>query len=217
MQTLKTLSHQVMAQLELRLALARQHLLLKETDYRVKNSLQSIGSMLNVTASRSKNDDVRQALRQASDRVANVALLHQQLYLSEVNDAVDAAAYLQGVMALLKETMPPEIAISADCVPLSLNARQATAIGVIVTEFASNSVKHAFRDQPRLIAVRLERAANGLVTLPCSDDGPGMPVDMPRRNGLGLRIIGASAENLGGTLETRPGIKGHTVDITFVV
>jgi two-component sensor histidine kinase len=216
-QTLKTLSHQVMMQLELRLALARQQVLLKESDHRVKNSLQSIGSMLNASASRANNSDVRLALRQASERVANVALLHQQLYGSETNDTVDAAVYVQGLINLLSATVSSDVVISAKCEPLLLNARQATAIGVIVTEFTLNSIKHAFIEGAGSIVVEFKREANGLVTLTCKDDGPGMPAHGSPRSGLGLRIMDASAGNLGGTLETIPSVLGHSIKLTFAL
>lgn len=232
-QALMTLSRQVMAQLDLRLSLSRQRLLLKESDHRVKNSLQSIVSMMRVTASRTPVGDGRDALRQAMDRISNVSLLHEQLYLSEEEGAVDAAVYVTGLVELLRETAPPDVAITLRCEPIMLDARQARAIGVIVTEFVSNSIKHAFASRPGTIAISLERTANGLAILTCGDDGPGLkpaasepaadagvngtgqPPPRPRRGGLGMRIMSAAADNLGGSLDIPAQASGHGISVTF--
>src|SRR6185295_7512019 len=67
----------------LRQALDRQQLLIKEVNHRVNNSLSIVASMLHLHASGAESRDVRHELREASGRIAAIARAHQRLYRSD--------------------------------------------------------------------------------------------------------------------------------------
>ena len=62
----------------LRQALDRQQLLVKEVNHRVNNSLSIVASMLHLHASVAGSSDVRHELREASSRIAAIARAHQR-------------------------------------------------------------------------------------------------------------------------------------------
>jgi signal transduction histidine kinase len=83
----------------------------------------------------------------------------------------------------------------------------------IVQEALANAVKHA---QPDRIALTLV-AREGRVTVTVRDDGAGFdPADSGARHGLGLRLMGERAAEVGGELrvESQPG-RGTTVEVSL--
>jgi hypothetical protein len=78
----------------LRQALDRQQLLVKEVNHRVNNSLSIVASMLHLHASGAESNEVRYELHEASSRIAAIARAHQRLYKSDRIDTLDLGAYL---------------------------------------------------------------------------------------------------------------------------
>src|SRR4051812_34820567 len=63
---------------QLRQALDRQQLLLKEVNHRVNNSLQIVATMLHLQAGTSENPTEQHALHDASRRIAAISRAHQR-------------------------------------------------------------------------------------------------------------------------------------------
>src|SRR5580692_7034127 len=98
----------------LRQALDRQQLLIKEVNHRVNNSLQIVASMLHLHASGAESREVRHELREASSRIAAIARAHQRLYTSDRIDTLDLGAYLSDVCKDLGDSMSGcEVNVSA--------------------------------------------------------------------------------------------------------
>src|SRR6476661_3332820 len=99
----------------LRQALDRQQLLVKEVNHRVNNSLSIVASMLHLHASGAESNEVRHELREASSRIAAIARAHQRLYRSDRIDTLDLGAYLTEVCEDLDDSMPScEVTVSAE-------------------------------------------------------------------------------------------------------
>src|SRR5271166_891478 len=84
-------------EVNLRTALDRQQLLLREANHRVNNSLQIVAAMLHLQSSNTENADVRHELREAGSRIAAVARAHQRLYSSGKIETLDLGVYLTDV------------------------------------------------------------------------------------------------------------------------
>lgn len=186
----------------LRAALDRQQLLLKESNHRVNNSLQIVASMLHLQSTNAENPDLRRELREAGSRIAAVARAHQRLYSSNRIESLDLGVYLADVCKDLNASIPDcEINVSAEEGIIKPTDR-AVAVALLVNELVSNAIKHAYPGAQCRIWVSLSRKpASTLLTV--RDEGIGLPVDFDLKAGrrLGMRLVNAFTKQLQGDLQ----------------
>ena len=200
-QTLEVLADQVMRQLELRRALADAEILRKEVDHRVKNSLQSIESLIRMQSRQAASPEVKTALDAVRGRLATVSGLHLALYQTETGASVDIATFLKKVVETVAQQLPRGVKVDVDIAPILLPSRLASALGMIVNEAITNAGKYAFQGR-KTGRVTISGARFGdNYRLVCADDGPGLGDGEGGGTGLGLRIIEASAQQLGGDMQ----------------
>ena len=82
----------------------------------------------------------------------------------------------------------------------------ATHLYRIAQEAANNALRHAHAAN---IVIRLEEG-EGQIVLSIGDDGPGLPDDLDRMKGSGLRIMSYRARMIGGSLDIGRGPQGGT-------
>ena len=82
--------------------LREKEVLLKEVHHRVKNNLQVISSLVNLQASGSGDEIVREMLGDVSYRVRSMALVHEKLYQSADMARVEFAEYAESLLNYLK-------------------------------------------------------------------------------------------------------------------
>jgi len=92
------------------------------------------------------------------------------------------------------------------------DVERALSMGLVVNEFVTNSFKHAFKDHGGTLNVTVVRYDSRL-SLELADDGPGLP-DGSDQGGLGLRIIPALVQQLGGSLVWHQG-SGTRLTVTL--
>ncbi len=213
---LRVLADQVMAQLDLRRALHQAQMLRKEADHRVKNALQSIASLTRIQARAAQGDEAKGMLETVARRIAVVAELNAELNRSD-NQRIDMSEYLARISTLLQESAPEQVTLKPDIEPVDVETSEAGLIAVIVSEFATNSFKHAFPDG-RAGSIRLtgRKTAPDRYTLICADDGVGIPKDIVS-DGLGIMIIESAASQLGGAIAPQEVPAGHAITVEFPV
>lgn len=212
-QSLEVLAKQVMTQLDLRRALRRQDLLLKEIDHRVKNSLQSVIALIRLQRRGATDAETRHFLSAVEGRVARIGLLHAYLYKMGDIPELDLGAYLNGLREILEDTVSANLAIQIDVEPVTGNSAQAAGLGVIASEFVINSGKHAFPDGRYGKVEIVLRSAGGWIELLCSDDGIGRGSAKTGLDGIGLRLIEASAQQLGGEARISAPAQGFAISV----
>lgn len=200
-QTLVVLARQVMSQLDLRLALKRQKVLVKEIDHRVKNLLTAVSAAVRLERQRAFEPETRDILDAVAGRIARIAALHEQLYRDDSMADVDLAAYLARLVETLRPSLPEDVSLELAAESIRADATAASAVGVIVSEFAMNSARHAFPPgRAGRIEVTLGREDRSNMLLQCRDNGVGVKTSLGESRGIGLRLIEASAAQLGGTM-----------------
>ncbi len=185
-------------------AVEERDVLLRELHHRVKNNLQTITSLLSLQVSRAGDDSQKSALRDLEDRVRAIAMVHSLLHRSSVGQ-VAFGDYAESVCHGLAQTygLSERIAIHVSPSEITLGPDRAIPLGLILTELASNALKHAFPDdRPGTIRVSME-TRDGTATLHVSDDGIGMPENPAEESGtssMGLELVGILAEQLDGRM-----------------
>ena len=188
----------------LRAAVAQREVLLQELDHRVSNSLQIVMSLLHLQASGTTDGGVRQQLKEASDRIAAVARAHHRLRARDTGGMIELTGYLAEVCGDL-QTSVGTCRFECTCpAPVLVPSDRAVAIALVLTEFVTNAAKHGYgnRDAGQITA-RLAPAADAAMRLSVTDEGGGLPAGFTITDsaGLGMRIIKALADRLGGQVE----------------
>ena len=214
---LRVLARQVMRELDLRLALARQEVLVGEIDHRVKNSLQSVSSIVRLQSSRTDNAEVRDALATVAQRVETVAAIHEQLHQASNGETVDLAALFARAGGLFAQVAPNQVSVTARFEPLTVNSADAHSVAIIANEFVANAIKHAFPPHRPSGAIRLTGEAVGEgYRIVCQDDGVGDADALAAMNdsrGLGSRLMQAAVGSLRGTAEWTTDGRGLTLTV----
>ena len=129
---------------------------LREIHHRIKNNLQVISSLLDLQAENlnSKTDlthsEILEAFRDSQDRVASIALIHEELYAGKGTDSLNFSLYLKKLVKSLFQTYRvgnSNISLKLDLPEnIFFDMDNAIPLGIIVNELVSNSLKHAFPD-----------------------------------------------------------------------
>ncbi len=212
---LKVLAGQAMRQIELRRALADAEVLRKEVDHRVKNSLQSLEALIRLQSRTEKSPEARAALDAVQGRLATISRLHEALYLTDSGAAVDISAFLGKVVHSAQEQMPPGVHVECKVEHCNLSSRSASSVGMIVNEAMTNAAKYAYEGRKRGTFSVTGHQKDRFYHLSCVDDGPGLPEHHAGGSGLGLRILLAAAQQLGGEMETPKRDRGTEIRIIW--
>ena len=169
-------------------------LLLHELGHRTKNNLAMVMSILSMQA-RSKDDvEIRRALEKAVARIHAIASAHEHFRAYEHKGRIEMRAYLGQLCAHLADALRDvrPIAVKVDASELHLPSEQAVALGLIVNELVTNSLKHAFPGD-RAGTVHVILSSHSPLTLLVRDDGVGCATP---KAGIGTRLVQLLAQQL---------------------
>lgn len=202
---------------DLRAALDRQEVLLKEMNHRVKNSLAIVSSMLELQASAVGDEDVTQHLTEAAQRVMAVAKAHDQLSHGSEVERMDIGRYISTVCRDLDDSVA-QCAIRTDApAGIEIATDRAISTALVVNELIANAVKHmpAGRSDCQIWVKVSAAAGQDALVISVRDEGEGLPddFDLARPKGLGMRIVMAFVHQLGGTLI----VEAHRPGTEFVL
>jgi len=219
-QALQTLSRHVMMQLELRKKIRIEEALRAEMDHRVKNSFQTIASLLRMATRKVDDPDAKDVLALVERRFGAVASLHGELMARDGAEAVQAVSFLEQLGKLLAAGAPENVTVTTLADDGELQVKQASAIGMIVSEFVANSIKHAFpKDHAGEVTLSLRHEGDGNWLLDCRDNGGGHggAVSGADSSGLGKMLMASAAEQLNGELTTEFTPDGAVMTVSFTI
>ncbi|WP_299813126.1 histidine kinase dimerization/phosphoacceptor domain -containing protein [uncultured Jannaschia sp.] len=195
----------------------QKEVLLGEVNHRIKNSLQIVSSILKLDASHAHDENMQGRLQAAASRVQAVASVHELIYRAGQVDTVEFGEYLGDLCRAMEDSLPLEIALIHESVPLRVSTDRAISLALLVNELVANSATHAFRDRKDgTIAVRAAVNETRL-ELSVSDNGDGRP-EAPGHRGLGTRIIAAMVSQLEAELRQFRGTQGgHVVHLSVPI
>jgi two-component sensor histidine kinase len=200
---LQTLSQQLLSERELVRMLAR------EANHRISNSLQLIVSALQLQRSASHSPDVKEALAAARNRVAAIARVHRRLQDGSPTGSLQVGAYLRDLCKDIGDQTGGSDRLKVNCADFDLPVDRAVKLGLVVNEVLLNAFKHGGGEQEIKAECR-DLGQNFALTI--SDGGLGFPpgFDPGASKGLGMRLISALTQEMGGSLDIRR-TEGRTV------
>jgi len=213
-------TERVEVETQLKESLKEKEVLLREVHHRVKNNLQIISSLLNMQAATIGSKKAKNALIESQNRITSMALIHEQLYQSESIAHIEIEEYLQAVSGFISEShhiKRENLSIIYEIRELSVDIDQAIPMGLIVNELISNSIKYGReKEKHTKIWVRCyPEREDHIMRIEVEDNGPGYPEagEIRKVRSLGLKLVEALAEQLGGSFEINnsPGAKSTVV------
>jgi PAS domain S-box-containing protein len=200
---LRDITDRKKAEEELQAMLEYKDQLMSELNHRVKNNLAMVISL--VRLKQSAVSDVVD-LSDITNQINTIRSLHEKLQHSQDVSHVDAAPYLEDVVrSAVSHEHRPDVELEIAIEHVTLPTKTATTLGLIISELATNVVKHGFgAETKKLFAVTMETEEDtGEHVLTVSNTGPEFPpeIDLENSPSLGLQLITALTGQLGGTLE----------------
>ena len=201
---------------------AERHVLMQEVNHRVGNSLQLVAAFLLIQASSSSAPETRAALAEANRRVLAVAQVHRRLYASDDVKSVALGSYLEGLIEDIRLSTDAEgigDLLSFEGDEVMIDADDAVAIGIIVTELVINAMKYAYPGSHGAIRVKLEaKGPDGRYRLCVEDEGVGKAQGSEAEStGLGGTIIRTMASRLDTAVRYEAGHPGTRASMDFAV
>jgi two-component sensor histidine kinase len=187
-------------------SLLEKDLLVKEVHHRVKNNLQIISSLMKLQSSKSNNEEIRNSLNEAQDRINSMALLHQLLYRNNQMTSLLFNEYLDGLITQISNSFAltkKNIVLKHNYIELELDLDTAIPLGLITNELVSNAYKHAFNGKEGVISIELSKLVKNTYQLKIADNGTGLPAnfDLHSNDSLGLDIVCILSEQINAELK----------------
>lgn len=194
-----------------------QEQLFGELQHRVANNLQVVTSLINNARRKMRESPMaaEEALAQAESRIHSMAELHRRLYKAQIAP-IELKPVLEDALAEAFRNYPVDLKLNIESTDLTVD--QITALILLVSEAATNAIKHVFRPGlGRCFSVSLSRIRNGPHHLVITDDGPGIQEGNAAGlyHSLGMGIMEALARQLGGSLEVLSSAQGTKLIVEF--
>jgi PAS domain S-box-containing protein len=179
----------------------QQLLLLNELNHRTKNNMQMLQSLVFTAAKRTRSDEARRVLGEASGRIAAMAAAQRVLYGTTDASHFGANEFLGAVCQTVQQILPREVKIICERASGVLSNDAAMPLALILNELLTNAVKHGVKDQNKE-AVRVGLTEKDReFELYVEDDGDGFDLDAVRNGSSGLQLVIGLARQLHGTFE----------------
>jgi len=182
------------AEEELVASVQEKEVLIHEIHHRVKNNLQVMSGLLDMTRTRSRDEYTKSILTDMMLRIQTMAQIHTRMYEGKQLGKICLTDQIRDQVVGLSEIFSNEgrkirCQITPDEVFLPVD--QALPCALVVNEILSNVYKHAFigREQGTIGISVIEE--NGRIRITVRDNGIGLPdnFDISRTNSLGLKLI----------------------------
>ena len=150
----------------------REQVLLMALNHRVKNSLQTVASVLRLQE-QAVDQVCKEPLREAALRVSAIARVHGSLYRAA--EVAITSTYLHDIMVDLQEILAMKL--EEDITPVQLSVDMAVPLALFMTEAVTNAVKHNKLPETPRIKVSFGPVGDDRWYLSVADSGQGFPAE----------------------------------------
>ena len=175
-------------------------------NFRVKNNLQIIISLIRLQSNKITNNTTLQHLNTTLNRIKSIAFVHEMLYRSTDLSKIDFNNYISKFAYSLKDiyaSSAQDIKLEINVKDIFLGVDKAVPCGIIINELVTNSIKHAFKGSPKgIINISME-ITDGMCVLRIADNGVGIckDFDLSQTDSLGMYLVTSLASQLNAELD----------------
>jgi two-component sensor histidine kinase len=167
--------------------------MIQEVHHRVKNNLQTIAAILRIQSRRYQDEEAKQQLTDAVNRILSMSVIHEYLSQDEHRpiNIRDVCQRILGQAQQVAVNPGQQVEIAMEGPNIRLPAGQATASALVVNELLMNAMEHGLRDRHKgEIRIALEDLGDE-VRITLLDNGLGLPSDFDpdKSRTLGLQIV----------------------------
>jgi two-component sensor histidine kinase len=204
---------------DLRKLVEEKELLLRELHHRVKNNLNVVISLLSIQFGGLEDERIQKALRDTTDRISSMALVHKLLYQSRTQEYVNFRDFFSEFSKELTNSYAQlgMIQVVSRIDDVAFRMEKAIPVGLIVNELVTNALKYAFADgREGRIEFTVRETDPETVCISVADNGIGLSpgFDPAASQTLGMQLIHGLTGQIGGTVEIHQN-HGTTFTITF--
>jgi len=201
-------------------SLKEKEVLLAEVQHRVKNNLAIIIGLFNLQKDSSNNEEVKQSINEAKNRVLSIAMVHERLYKKEDLSKINLKYYISELTKEVIRSHPlgDKVTLIEELENIDADITKAVPIGLVVNEVITNSLKHAFTDLSSKPVIKIMLTTHfDLISIKMQDNGKGFP-DIKNRNekSLGLTLIESLAQQIDGDIHYK-NTDGASVKLSFPI
>ena len=175
-------------------SLHEKDVLLREIHHRVKNNLQLVTGLLDMTRMRTGDPSTYTILTDMMLKIQTMAQIHTRLYESRQFGSICIKDQIEDQIASLStvySVKEREICTKLECDEIFLPVDQAIPCALVINEVLSNAFKHAFVGRSSgLIRITVTKK-EGDILIRVNDDGVGLPdgFDLTGSRTLGIKLI----------------------------
>ncbi|MEN6372384.1 MAG: GAF domain-containing protein [Armatimonadota bacterium] len=184
--------------------------IIQEMHHRVKNSLQTIASLLRLQLRYGNFESVEQVLKEIINRILAIASVHELLSGDNL-DNVSIRRMAEAILSAAATSMltpDRKIDIRIEGEDITLSAKKATPVALILNELLQNAIDHGFKDN-KVGKIILNTAVGEFdIKISVKNDGEPLPegFDLRANQGMGLQIVETLVHNdLAGKLKLTSG------------
>ncbi len=210
--------------LDLHVALDTNTRLMQEMQHRIKNHIAIIAGLVWLRARAAQSDETRQELQSIGARIDTLRLVHEQLYAANTAKQLRLRPFVMQLLenlCHLHQEHSGQVRLEIAIEDVDLSPDTAVPLGLILTEFASNSLKYAFDGEGGRLAVTIESTTGDAWRVHIRDDGKGLPQQAPAArpgSGTGMKLIEGLAAQIGGQAQwSAAGQRGTELRLSFKV
>lgn len=176
--------------------------LLQEIHHRVKNNLQIISSMLRLQASTTNNEESKEHLSGAVNRISSMALIHEKMYKTKDLSEIHLKDYIESLIkeAVKSYTNKIDITVKVKSQINFLSIDSLVPLALIINELTTNAIRHGMREKKNgEISVNIMRKGINTAEIQFYDSGKWR--EPAQGSGFGTMLIETFVEQLNGSYE----------------
>lgn len=200
--------------------LKEKEILLKEIHHRVKNNLQIMISLLRLKGKYLNDSQYNKILKEITDKIHAIALVHEMLYKTDILSEVNFKAYILEITKylLISLDVGKIVEIKTDLDDIILPVEVAVPCGILVNEIISNTFKFSYPDtKTGTMSIRLKNLDSTKFLLQIMDDKISFNASesADKDRSFGMHLIHVLADQLKSNLDISSDESGTTYSLTL--